>query len=85
MGKEGKGRRDGVTYIDMPYALIDIIRSRSRTNLISITTNDLIPSLRLQVPYSPRQEPGGNNIDNQCRDNEENLQFSRCASPTPVS
>jgi hypothetical protein len=39
------------TYIDVPYALVNIVRSRPGTRLSSISTNGDIPLLSFKVPH----------------------------------
>jgi hypothetical protein len=46
--EKGKGRG---AYIDVPYAVSDIVRSRSGTSFVCVAADDLVPGLGLEIPY----------------------------------
>jgi len=62
MGSEGKGKRKGA-HIDMPYAVSDIVRSRSRASFVCVAADDLVPGLGLEIPYPSREETSSYEVE----------------------
>ena len=65
------------TYIDVPHRLVDIIRPRAVAELGGVASDELVPGVLLKEPHGPREEAGGNEIQQTGRDDEEELQLGR--------
>ena len=50
------------THIDMPDALIDVIRSWTVTELGRVAPDDIVPLLRFECPDGATEKPGGHKI-----------------------
>lgn len=70
------------TYVDVPHTLADIITSRSGTSLCGTFASELDPRVLLEVPDALGEEPGSNEVQKACRDDEEDLE--RCPVATLV-
>ena len=53
----------GTTYVDMPDALVNVVRSCACSQLRSIASNSIVPILSLEIPNCPREETGGDQVE----------------------
>ena len=58
------------TYVDMPHRLVNIIRPRAHTELCGIGSDQLLPSVLLKSPHGSREEAGGDQVEQTCRDDQ---------------
>lgn len=65
----------------MPHALVNVIRAGAGAQLGSIAADNVVPLLRLQVPYRTGEEAGGDEVEEARRDDEEHLHLGRGAAP----
>lgn len=65
------------TYIDVPYATIDVIGARSVPDFRSIATYSIVPLLLLKVPHSTRKQASTNQVQETCRGHKEHLDMCR--------
>lgn len=73
-----------VTYVDVPNALIDIIRASTGAELGSLTTNVLVPLLVLKVPDGAGEETGGDEVQEAGGGDEEELELGGGTTPSGV-
>jgi len=66
-------KRLRIVYVDVPDTLVNIIRTRPRTELRGIHSHYLVPFICLQVPHAPGEETGSDEIEEAGRDNQEEL------------
>jgi hypothetical protein len=64
------------TYVDMPNALPDIIATRAGTSFCSTFASELDPSVLFEIPNTFREQTRSHEIEEACRDDEEDLQGS---------
>lgn len=70
-----------VAAVDVPDTLTNIIRTGPRSRLRSISTDDVVPSVVLEVPDGARKQPSGNKIKEARRDDQEVLQGGSVTTP----
>lgn len=66
----------GVTAVDMPDTLSNVVRPRARAVLGCITTGGLVPGVRLEEPDASGEEAGRHKVKEASAHNEEDLQRS---------
>jgi len=62
-----------VSYIDMPNTLSNIVRASARTTLCSVTTGNLIPCVRFEIPHPFRKQACGHKVEEASRHDKEDL------------
>lgn len=71
----------GVIYVDVPDALVDVVGPRSGSDLCRIASHCIVPILSLEIPDCSREETGGDEVEEACRDDKEELEFGRSTAP----
>jgi hypothetical protein len=74
-------KRLEIAYIDVPDTLVDIIRTSSSSKFRSITSDDRIPLVCLQIPYGSGEETGSNEIEEASGDDQKELELGRGTTP----
>ncbi len=74
-----------VAIVNVPHALVDIIRAGSRTNFGCVAADGVVPVLGLEVPDCAREETGCYEIEDAGGNDEEELEFGGGAAPEKVS
>ena len=74
--------RLGLTYVDVPDTLVDVIGPRSGSDLCRIASHCIVPILSLEIPDCSREETGGDEVEEACRDDKEELESGRSTSPS---
>ena len=69
------------TYINMPYAFSDIIRTWTGTCLGGVASSEIVPLLGLKEPDGPGEEARGDQVEEASGDDKEDLHFRGCATP----
>ena len=52
-----------MAYVDVPDTLIDIIRSGTGSGFDGVTTDHLVPTVRLEKPNASGEESGSDDIE----------------------
>lgn len=76
-----RGEAEDGTDVNVPNALINVVRSWTRTNLICVRTHCFIPGLSLQVPNASGEKASSDEIQKAGRSDEEVLELCRSSSP----
>jgi len=63
-----------LTYVDVPDTLADVVGTGAGANFGSITSDDLVPGVDLESPYTLGEESGGHEVEETGRDDEEVLE-----------
>lgn len=65
----------GKTYVDVPNALVNIVRAWATARLTGITADGIVPFLCLQMPYTAGKETSRDQIQDTGRGHQEYLQL----------
>ena len=76
---------EGVSYVDVPDALVNIIRARAIAKLVSLAANVLVPLGHLKGPDGAREETSTDEIQKAGRDDKEELELGARTTPKTVS
>jgi hypothetical protein len=64
----------------VPYALPDVVTSRTCASFRRALPSELDPGVLFKVPYAFREETGSDQVEEACRDDEEDLQTCAIAA-----
>lgn len=70
------------THVDVPDALVNVIRASSGAKLSGFTTNELIPLLLLKVPHATGEQTSGDEIQQAGGRDQEDLDARGRATPS---
>lgn len=63
------------TYVNVPDATVDVVRSWPGACLSGITSGQVVPVLCLKVPNGAGEESSGDQVEKAGGDNQEELEF----------
>lgn len=69
------------TYVDMPDALVDIVRPRAGAHLGSIAAYCCVPFLGFEKPYSAGKQTGSDDVEQAGRNDKEKLDSGSRTAP----
>lgn len=80
-----RGNVSSGTYVDVPDALADVIRSWAIAQLGSVAANDVVPLLLLKVPHRAREQAGTDKVQKAGREDQEPLELGGGTTPVVAS